>query len=167
MKFSTITMALATSAIVEAHTIFTTLWVDGKSAGDGVGVRMRKTPKTASFPISPSDDAVACGYDGEEGNPRVVSVNDGSTLSFEWRAYGSNPSKGAIDRGHKGPCAVYLKKVDSAVNDTGKNFAGYKQLASIMALTFHRRRRWMVQGLGPGLRRGQGLVVQRDAGRPR
>ncbi|KAH7055687.1 glycosyl hydrolase family 61-domain-containing protein, partial [Macrophomina phaseolina] len=117
---------LAASTVVEAHTIFTTLWVDGKSVGDGVGVRMRKTPKTASFPISLGDDAMACGYDGEEGNPRVVPVNDGATLSFEWRAYGSNPSKGAIDAGHKGPCAVYLKKVDSAVNDTGVGDGWFK-----------------------------------------
>lgn len=126
MKFSTVTLALATSAAVEAHTIFTTLWVDGKSVGDGVGVRMRKTPSTASFPISLGDDAMACGYDGETGNPRVVAVDDASTLSFEWRAYGSNPSKGAIDPGHKGPCAVYLKKVDSAVNDTGVGDGWFK-----------------------------------------
>ena len=125
MKLSTFTLALATSAAVEAHTIFTTLWVDGKSVGDAVGVRMRKIPKTASFPITLNDDAMACGYDGQEGNPRVVSVNDGATLSFEWRAYGSDPSKGAIDPGHKGPCAVYLKKVDSAINDTGKLSSAY------------------------------------------
>ncbi|KAL1633143.1 hypothetical protein SLS58_011192 [Diplodia intermedia] len=126
MKFSTLALALAASAAVEAHTIFTTLWVDGKSAGDAVGVRMRKTPKIASFPISLGSDASACGYDGEEGNPRVVSVNDGATLSFEWRAYGSNPDKGAIDPGHKGPCAVYLKKVDSAINDTGVGDGWFK-----------------------------------------
>lgn len=125
MKVSTLALALVTSAAVDAHTIFTTLWVDGVSAGDGVGVRMRKTPNIAANPIKLSDDAVACGYDGESGNPRVVSVKDAATLSFEWRAYGSDPSKGAIDPGHKGPCAVYLKKVDSAINDTGKQFCSF------------------------------------------
>ncbi|KAF2083575.1 lytic polysaccharide monooxygenase, partial [Saccharata proteae CBS 121410] len=119
-------LALASSAAVEAHTIFTTLYVNGVSQGDGVGIRMRKDPKTADYPISLNDSAMACGYDGEQGNPRVISVNDGDTLSFEWRAIGDDPSKGAIDPGHYGPCGIYLKKVDSATNDQGVGDGWFK-----------------------------------------
>lgn len=52
------------------------------------------------------------------GVSRVQSVKDGAVLSFEMRAWPSDPSKERLDPGHKGPCAVYAKKVSSAINDT-------------------------------------------------
>jgi hypothetical protein len=57
--------------------------------------------------------------DGTTGIPRVQSVPDGSTLTFEMRSWPNDPSKESLDDGHKGPCAVYLKKVDSAIDDRG------------------------------------------------
>ena len=62
------------------------------------------------------------GIDGEKGVARVCPVNGDSILTFEFREWpdGSNP--GAIDRGHKGPAAVYMKKVESAIADN--NAAG-------------------------------------------
>ena len=98
MKASVLALTLASAIAVEAHTIFTTLWVDGVSQGDGVGIRMRKEPEIAANPIALSDDAMACGYDGQTGNPRVITVNDGVNLGFEWRAWGSIPSKGGSSR---------------------------------------------------------------------
>lgn len=50
----------------------------------------------------------------------MQSVSDGATLSFEIRAWPADVTKERLDRGHKGPCAVYLKKVSSAVDDTGQ-----------------------------------------------
>lgn len=50
----------------------------------------------------------------------MQSVKDGALLSFEIRAWPSDPSKERLDSGHKGPCAFYLKKVSSAIEDTGK-----------------------------------------------
>lgn len=41
----------------------------------------------------------------------------GSKLTFEYRFWPDGSQPGAIDRSHKGPCAVYMKKVDSAVRD--------------------------------------------------
>ncbi|KAK8212279.1 glycosyl hydrolase family 61-domain-containing protein [Phyllosticta capitalensis] len=125
MKFPIALTAVAAVA-VDAHTAFTTLWVDGTSAGDGVGIRMRKDPAKATFPISIGDDALACGYDGEEGNARVVPVHDGAVLSFEFRSSPDDTSSGAIDPGHEGPCGVYLKKVDSAVNSTAVGDGWFK-----------------------------------------
>lgn len=62
------------------------------------------------------------GIDGEKGVARVCPVGAASTLTFEFREWpdGSNP--GAIDDGHKGPCSVYMKKVDSATSNN--NAAG-------------------------------------------
>jgi hypothetical protein len=56
----------------------------------------------------------------------VQPVNDGALLSFEIREYANDPSKGRIDRGHYGPCAVYLKKVSSAVEDQGAGDGWFK-----------------------------------------
>ena len=57
---------------------------------------------------------------GTKGVSRVQSVSDGATLSFEIRAWPNDPSKERLERGHKGPCAVYLKKVASAIDDSGE-----------------------------------------------
>lgn len=100
-------------------------------------MRMRKDPAKASFPLEDlSSNDMACSMlarsairgqsltnpsdvDGETGVSRVQSVSDGATLSFEIRSWPNDPTKERLDRGHKGPCAVYLKKVDSAVEDQG------------------------------------------------
>jgi hypothetical protein len=120
---------LSLSAAASAHTIFTTLYVDGVSQGDGTGIRMRRDPEeVASAPIRPDDDAIACGYNGDVGNPRVIPVGDGATLSFEFRSWGNDASKGAIDTGHKGPCSIYLKKVDSAAADDNATGDGWFKL---------------------------------------
>ncbi len=52
---------------------------------------------------------------------RVCPVEDGATLSFEFRARPGEPGDIVLDRSHKGPCAVYVKKVDSAIDDPGKS----------------------------------------------
>lgn len=57
---------------------------------------------------------------------RVAPVKDGALLTFEIREYADDASKGAIDRGHYGPCAVYLKKVSSAVNDEAAGDGWFK-----------------------------------------
>jgi hypothetical protein len=54
---------------------------------------------------------------GTKGVSRVQSVKDGALLTFEIRAWPDDPTKERLDRGHKGPCAVYLKKVDDAATD--------------------------------------------------
>jgi hypothetical protein len=64
--------------------------------------------------------------DGDQGVSRVQSVRDGATLTFEFRSWPNDPSKERLDPGHKGPCAVYLKKVDSAIEDPGHGDGWFK-----------------------------------------
>ncbi|GAQ06327.1 probable endo-beta-1,4-glucanase D [Aspergillus lentulus] len=111
------------SASAHAHTTFTTLYVDGENQGDGVCVRMNRNPSKASFPIEPlSSKDIACGYDGEKAVARVCPAKASSTLTFEFREYADGSRPGSIDGSHKGPCAVYMKKVDDATADN--NAAG-------------------------------------------
>jgi hypothetical protein len=63
---------------------------------------------------------------GTKGVSRVQSVRDGALLTFEIREWADDASKGSIDRGHKGPCAVYLKKVSSAVDDKAAGDGWFK-----------------------------------------
>ncbi|KAF7869719.1 hypothetical protein EAF04_004503 [Stromatinia cepivora] len=122
MHLSFFTLALVafyTSQLVDAHTVFTTLFVNDVSQGDGTCVRMPSDPSTATFPINDLDsDSMACGFNGTKGVDRVCSVNQTAKLSFLFREYADGSKEGAIDPNHKGPCAVYMKRVASAVNDT-------------------------------------------------
>lgn len=48
-------------------------------------------------------------------------------MTFEFHDKPDVITSGAIDPSHKGPCAVYMKKVDSAVaNDTAKGDGWFK-----------------------------------------
>ncbi|APA12997.1 hypothetical protein SS1G_08493 [Sclerotinia sclerotiorum 1980 UF-70] len=112
-------VAFSTSQLVAAHTVFTTLFVNDVSQGDGTCVRMPSDPSTATFPINDLDsDSMACGFNGTKGVDRVCSVNQTAKLSFLFREYADGSKEGAIDPNHKGPCAVYMKRVASAINDT-------------------------------------------------
>lgn len=60
MKFLTTVLGLASAA--NAHTLFTTLFIDGENQGDGTCVRQPKDDSTANSPIYPIDGAaMACG----------------------------------------------------------------------------------------------------------
>ncbi len=53
---------LALASAAAAHTLFTTLYIDGKNQGDGTCVRMPKNGATGTAPIRPiTGDAMACG----------------------------------------------------------------------------------------------------------
>lgn len=53
---------------------------------------------------------------------RVCPVQSGSTLTFEFREWVQGEQPGGISPQHGGPCAVYMKKVDSAI--ASNNAAG-------------------------------------------
>ena len=57
------------------------------------------------------------GASGQAGRSRVCPAKAGSTLTFEFREDPRGINPGILDKYHRGPCAVYLKKVDSAVAD--------------------------------------------------
>ncbi|KAF2739033.1 hypothetical protein EJ04DRAFT_485358 [Polyplosphaeria fusca] len=129
MKGQSLLLALAALPASLAHTVWTDFYVDGVGQGDAVAIRMRKDPKTASFPVEDlSSNDMACNVDGEKGVSLVSTVSDGAMLTFEMRSYPNDPSMQPLDRGHKGPCAVYLKKVDSAIDDPGYGDGWFKIL---------------------------------------
>ena len=95
--------------------------------GDGVAMRMSPNASTAGSPIaSLHSDDMACNVGGTKGVSRVQSVPDGALLTFEIRSWADDPSKPPLDRGHKGPCAFYLKKVTSAIDDQGAGDGWFK-----------------------------------------
>ncbi|KAB8238243.1 glycosyl hydrolase family 61-domain-containing protein [Aspergillus alliaceus] len=101
-----------------SHTVFTTLYVDEVSQGDGTCVRLTHDGNTINYPIEPlSSKNMACGKDGEKGVARVCPAKANSLLTFEFREYADGSQPGSIDIGHKGPCAVYMKKVEDATAD--------------------------------------------------
>ena len=67
------------------------------------------------------------GVNGEVGVARVCPANAGSTLTFEFHEWPDMSQPGAIDPSHKGPCAVYMKHVDSAIaNNTAGGDGWFK-----------------------------------------
>ncbi|KAF1846690.1 lytic polysaccharide monooxygenase [Cucurbitaria berberidis CBS 394.84] len=119
--------ALASAPAALAHTVFTDFFVNGQPQGDGVAMRMSPNSDTAGSPINGlGSEDMACNVGGTKGVSRVQSVPDGALLSFEIRSWADDPSKPPLDRGHKGPCAVYLKKVSSAINDKAAGDGWFK-----------------------------------------
>lgn len=121
-------VALSSVATVHAHTRFTTLFVDGTNQGDGTCVRMSFDEMRTTYPIeSITSPDMACGLAGETGVARVCPANAGSTLTFEFRVWPDASHPGALDPLHKGPCSVFMKKVDSALaNNTAAGDGWFK-----------------------------------------
>ncbi|MCJ1271945.1 hypothetical protein MMC22_011850 [Lobaria immixta] len=121
MHFSNIKsvlLAVAAAQAVNAHTRFTNFYVDGVNQGDGTCVRMSNINDEATNPVHGiTGNDMACGVNGQNGVARVCGVNAGSKMTFEYRFWPDGSQRGAIDISHKGPCEVYMKKVDSAIKD--------------------------------------------------
>ncbi|XP_014560184.1 lytic polysaccharide monooxygenase [Bipolaris victoriae FI3] len=128
MKTQSILLAaLASAPAALAHTVFTDFYVDGVPQGDGVAIRMNPSGEHTSSPIGSLDSTdMACNVQGTKGVSRTQTVQDGSVLTFEIREWPDDPSKERLDPGHKGPCAVYLKKVEDATTDTAAGDGWFK-----------------------------------------
>lgn len=57
---------------------------------------------------------------------RVCSIGDGATLTFQWQQYAQSDNGSVLPTNHMGPCAVYMKKVQSAINDTAAGDGWFK-----------------------------------------
>jgi hypothetical protein len=66
------------------------------------------------------------GYDGDKGVARVCPIDQGAKLTFLWRTWADGSKPGSIDSSHKGPCAVYMKSVNSAITDVGHGSGWFK-----------------------------------------
>jgi hypothetical protein len=134
--FKTLLLATAAAQVINAHTLFTNFYVDGINQGNGTCVRMSKNTNSATNPIKGiTSDDMACGkwdvtlgshavfltvmsgVNGQNGVERVCAAQAGSRITFEFHVWADGTVPGAIDPSHKGPCAVYMKKVDSAITD--------------------------------------------------
>ncbi len=119
---------LLAASVASAHTIFTSLEVDGVNHGTGGGVRI----PSYNGPIEDvTSSSIAC-----NGNPnptqstsKVITVQAGSTVTAVWRymlsTTGTAPND-VMDSSHKGPTLAYLKKVGSATSDSGVGGGWFK-----------------------------------------
>ncbi|PSK46417.1 hypothetical protein B9Z65_5385 [Elsinoe australis] len=110
-------VALAPSAL--AHTIFTNFYVNSVDQGNGTCVRMSKVDNAANSPIPDVEGTdMACGVSGLDSVARTCPIPDGATVTFKYDSIDRKPGKNwYIDPSHKGPCAIYAKKVDSPSAD--------------------------------------------------
>ncbi|KAH7353642.1 endoglucanase B [Plectosphaerella cucumerina] len=118
MKFTTAMAALLATRLVSAHTLLTTVHIEGESQGDGTCIRMPRDSATSTSPVKGlTSKDMACGTDGEIPAAFVCPVSAGSTLTFEYREWPDGRQGGAIDKSHRGPCSIYVKRVDDMFSD--------------------------------------------------
>ncbi|KAL8871426.1 MAG: hypothetical protein Q9174_002739, partial [Haloplaca sp. 1 TL-2023] len=126
MQFlNTKSLLLAAAALdaATAHTTFTNFYVDKEPMGDATCVRMNNDIPKATWPIgSITGNDMACGANGNKGVARVCPAKSGSEMTFNFRDWPDGSQPGSIDDSHKGPCSVYMKKVDNSAADN--NAAG-------------------------------------------
>ncbi|KAK0742237.1 glycoside hydrolase [Apiosordaria backusii] len=124
MKFAPILLASAASA----HTIFSSLEVNGVNHGVGGGVRI----PSYNGPIENVDsNSIACNGAPNPTTPtsKVITVQAGQNVTAIWRymlsTTGSAPND-VMDSSHKGPTLAYLKKVNDATTDSGVGGGWFK-----------------------------------------
>jgi hypothetical protein len=125
MKYTVATLALAAGAT--AHTVMSEIYIDGQGMGSGTCVRAPKNPVGAVDPITDLGSSdMACGKDGTQGVARTCPITGGHQITFEYRQWPEDYSRGPLDEGHMGPCSVYLKKVDDATTDNATGDGWFK-----------------------------------------
>ncbi|KAI1377642.1 glycoside hydrolase family 61 protein [Hypoxylon crocopeplum] len=120
-RFPSLLVATATllATAVDAHTVFTTLFINDVSQGDGTCVRMPSDPQHCTDPVAGIDsDDMACGANGNTPVTYTCPASAGGKLSFEWRLWADAEQPGALDISHKGPCAIYAKQVKDMATDS-------------------------------------------------
>ncbi|KAI1133611.1 family 61 glycoside hydrolase [Nemania abortiva] len=105
-------------ASASAHTVLTTLFVDDATEGDGTCVRMPLDPGSCTSPIeNVASNDMACGVDGQKAVAFTCPAPVAGKLTFEFREWANAAQPGAIDKSHKGPCAIYAKQIQNMAND--------------------------------------------------
>ena len=110
-------LAAYTLGLAQAHTLFTTLYINGvkQGQGDGTCVRQSTDLDHANSPVRDllSDD-MACGVSGTVPVNYTCPAPAGAKLTFEYRLSPNKAGSGFIDDSHKGPAAVYAKRLSTS-----------------------------------------------------
>ncbi|KAI1116864.1 family 61 glycoside hydrolase [Nemania sp. NC0429] len=111
----TLAIVAGLAASAGAHTVLTTLFVDDATQGEGTCVRMPLNPGQCTSPVEnvASNDRV----DGEKAVAFTCAALAGGKLTFQFREWANAAQPGAIDKSHKGPCAIYAKQVQNIAKD--------------------------------------------------
>ncbi|KAI8947243.1 lytic polysaccharide monooxygenase [Xylaria longipes] len=115
-SFSILSLAASLLTVAQAHTLFTSLYVNNVKQGQGDGTCVRQTTDLAhgNSPVRDlSSDDMACGVDGTTPVNFTCPAPAGAKLTFEYRLNPSRAGQGFIDESHKGPVAVYAKRLSS------------------------------------------------------
>nr|QDV60868.1 LPMO9D [Malbranchea cinnamomea] len=121
MRIEKLLNAALLAGAVSAHTIMTSLVVDGTEYPPGHAVRI----PSYNGPITDvTSNSVACNGPPNPTTPssEIIMVRAGSTIQGKWR----HTETDVIDPSHKGPVMAYLKKVDDAINDPGTGDGWFK-----------------------------------------
>lgn len=113
-------LAAYTLGLAEAHTLFTTLYINDvkQGQGDGTCVRQSTDLDHANSPVRDlSSDDMACGVSGTVAVNYTCPAPAGAKLTFEYRLSPNKAGSGFIDDSHKGPVAVYAKRLASPSAD--------------------------------------------------
>ncbi|KAI0871950.1 lytic polysaccharide monooxygenase [Hypoxylon argillaceum] len=115
--FSILGLGASLVSLAQAHTLFTTLYINDvkQGQGDGTCVRENTDLSHANSPVRDlSSDDMACGMGGTIPVNYTCPAPAGAKLTFEYRLNPSKAGQGFIDESHKGPIAVYAKRLSSA-----------------------------------------------------
>ncbi|KAI1366547.1 glycosyl hydrolase family 61-domain-containing protein [Xylaria arbuscula] len=117
-SISIVGFAASLIGTTHAHGVFSTLFINGASQGDGKCLRTSFTVDKITSPITDLDSPeMACGIVGQTAAPDTCAINAGEKLSFEFRLWPSGSPPGTIDGSHLGAMAIYAKQVDGSTED--------------------------------------------------
>ncbi|KAI1335203.1 lytic polysaccharide monooxygenase [Xylariaceae sp. FL0016] len=109
--------------LAQSHTLFTTLYINDESQGSGTCVRESTNLVHPTDPVVDlaSTDMV-CGVGGLAPVNFTCTAPAGAKLTFEYREIADTAGSGFIDESHKGPAAVYAKRISDsgAIAESGE-----------------------------------------------
>ncbi|KAI0490484.1 lytic polysaccharide monooxygenase [Xylaria cf. heliscus] len=115
-SFPILGLAASLLTVAQAHTLFTSLYINDvkQGQGDGTCVRQNTDLEHSNSPVRDfTSDDMACGMSGTTPVNFTCPAPAGAKLTFEYRLNPSEAGQGFVDKSHKGPVAVYAKRLSS------------------------------------------------------